>query len=194
MASWVLTNWWSVMWKKDLIMNFVMMSQHHVVSNHQQLVCLLNSLFRLTAPSNHHLCITGPLWEECQHWLVVSLQKGQLCKNFPVSSHQHLIQGFSQEGPRASNDESVSLSCYHLISTLFFSFFFRLATQSSITLTTSPGYEKVLNRPTTAAFPSRRTIRSLPGSLLKLTLTLRGHKCQVRPGDWACVAEQLFLE
>ena len=76
-----------------------MMSQHHVVSNHQQLACLLNSLFRLTAPSNHHLCITGPLWEECQHWLVVSLHKGQLCKNFPVSSHQHLIQGFSQEGP-----------------------------------------------------------------------------------------------
>ena len=99
MASWVLTNWWSVMWKKDLIMNFVMMLQHHVVSNHQQLVCLLNSLFRLTAPSNHHLCITGPLWEECQHWLVVSLHKSQLCKNFPVSSHQHLIQGFSQEGP-----------------------------------------------------------------------------------------------
>ena len=76
----------------------------------------------------------------------------------------------------------------------FFSFFFRLATQSSITLTASPGYEKVLNRPTRAAFPSRRTIRSLPGSLLKLTLTLRGHKCQVRPGDWACVVEQLFDE
>ena len=72
--------------------------------------------------------------------------------------------------------------------------FFRLATQSSITLTTSPGYEKVLNRPTTAAFPSRKTIRSLPGSLLKLTLRLHGHKCQVRPGDWACVAEQLFVE
>ena len=76
----------------------------------------------------------------------------------------------------------------------FFLFFFRLATQSSITLTASPGYEKVLNRPTTAAFPSRRTIRSLPGSLLKLTLTLRGHKCQVRPRDWACVVEQLFDE
>ena len=47
--------------------------------------------------------------------------------------------------------------------TFFLFFFFRLATQSSITLTASPGYEKVLNRPTTAAaFPSRRTIRSLP--------------------------------
>ena len=192
MASWVLTNWWSVMWKKDLIMNFVMMSQHHVVSNHQQLVCLLNSLFRLTAPSNHHLCITGPLWEECQHWLVVSLHKGQLCKNFPVSSHQHLIQGFSQEGPVMMK----VFLCHAIIlfHHFFFLFFFRLATQSSITLTTSPGYEKVLNRPTTAAFPSRRTIRSLPGSLLKLTLTLRGQKCQVRPGDWACVAEQLFVE
>ena len=55
--------------KKDLIilMNFVMMSQHHVASNHQQLACLLNSLFRLTAPSKHHLCITGPLLEECLH-------------------------------------------------------------------------------------------------------------------------------
>ena len=86
------------------------------------------------------------------------------------------------------------MSCYHLISSLFFSFFFRLAPQGSITLTASPGYEKVLNRPTTAAFPSRRTIRYLPGSLLKLTVTLRGHKCQVWPGDWACVVEQLFDE
>ena len=124
MASWVLTDWWSVMWKKDLIilMNFVMMLQHHVVSNHQQLACLLNSLFRLTAPSNHHLCITGPLWEECQHWLVDSLHKGQLCSNFPVSSHQHLIQGFSQEGP-------VMISFYVMLSsyciTFFFLFFFQ---------------------------------------------------------------------
>ena len=124
MASWVLTDWWSVMWKKDLIilMNFVMMSQHHVVSNHQ-LACLLNSLFRLTAPSNHHLCITGPLWEECQHWLVDSLHKGQLCKNFPVSSHQHLIQGFSQEGP-----VMMKVFLCHAILLLhhfFFSFFFQ---------------------------------------------------------------------
>ena len=58
-------------------MNFVMMSQHHVASNHQQLACLLNSLFRLTAPSKHHLCITGPLLEECLHWLVDPLHKGQ---------------------------------------------------------------------------------------------------------------------
>ena len=63
---------------------------------------------------------------------------------------------------KASNDESFSMSCFILFHHIFFLFFFRLATQSSITLTASPGYEKVLNRPTTAAaFPSRRTIRSL---------------------------------
>ena len=78
-----------------------------------------------------------------------------------MPSHQRLIKGFSHERPVMMKVFLCHVSSCFI--TFFFFFFFRLATQSSITLTASPGYEKVLNRPTTAAaFPSRRTIRSLP--------------------------------
>ena len=55
-------DWWSLMWKKDIIMttNFIiMMSQHHVVSNHQKLACLLTHWGRVTHICVGNLAITG---------------------------------------------------------------------------------------------------------------------------------------
>ena len=43
----------------------VMSQECHGISNHWQLDCLLNSLFRLTTTTKiPKLCITGPLWGE----------------------------------------------------------------------------------------------------------------------------------
>ena len=78
------------------------------------------------------------------------------------------------------------MSCYHLVS----SHFFQACNPKFKNLDSLTRTWGSLNRPTTAAFPPRRTTRSLP----KLTSTLHGHKCQVWPEDGACVVEQLFVQ
>ena len=55
----------------------VMSNKHHGVSNHQQLNCLFNSLFRLTAKEISKLWITGPLWGESIGYQWIPLTKGQ---------------------------------------------------------------------------------------------------------------------
>ena len=42
----------------------VMSHEHHGISNHWQLDCLSNSLFRITSQKTSKLCITDPLWGE----------------------------------------------------------------------------------------------------------------------------------
>ena len=56
-----LMNWMSDQWSYFKIIT-VMSHEHHGISNYQKLICLLNSLFRLTTKKTIKLWIAGPLW------------------------------------------------------------------------------------------------------------------------------------
>ena len=49
----------------------MMLHEHHDITNHRQINCLFNSLFRLTTKEIPKHRITGPLWRESTNLMVI---------------------------------------------------------------------------------------------------------------------------